>query len=100
MVKLMNSKYGVHIVFAWCDCICNKIITVCFVILSVRIAMYDKSETLERLRLQYGWQVNNITLERTRNEIQTILAEIDQFSGEGRLMLKILYHQKIKYYQI
>jgi hypothetical protein len=45
--------------------------------------MYDKTETLERLRLQYAWQVNNLALEHARKEILAISSQIDQLTGEG-----------------
>lgn len=50
-----------------------------------QVAMYDKVETQERLRLQYGWQVNSLALEQARKEIQAILTEIDQLQGEGAI---------------
>lgn len=53
--------------------------------------MYDKTETLERLRLQYAWQVNNLALEHARKEILAISSQIDQLTGEGALFIGCFY---------
>lgn len=47
--------------------------------------MYDKAETLERYRFQYEWQVNSLTLEKSKKEIETINGQIDALTGEGKL---------------